>query len=102
VSRLSILIKDLLDITRIESGKMHLREEEYRFDELVSDIVSEIQRTTSTHHIIIGKIQPVKCYGDKDKAGQVLVNILTNAVKYSPGKDKVIVSVEADKQQVTC
>lgn len=101
VSRLSVLIKDLLDITRIESGKMQLREVEYNFDELALDIIAEIQRTTSTHEIVIEKIQPVTCYGDKDKVGQVLVNLLTNAIKYSPGKDKVIVSVEADEQEIT-
>ena len=101
VSRLSVLIKDLMDVTRIEGGKLVLRKTNFRFDELIEAIVGEIQHTT-THKLIIKKNPPVNCIGDPERTAQILTNIITNSIKYSPGKDKVIISSEADDKYVTC
>ena len=81
------LINDLLDISKIESGKMHLVEREYDTQELLRSIVSMIRiRATEkalSFDVVIDEILPKRMYGDAEKIKQVVLNLLTNAVKYT-------------------
>ncbi|WP_207427450.1 ATP-binding protein [Pedobacter sp. SYSU D00535] len=101
IVRLSHLIHDLLDLTRIEGGQLKLRLERYVFNELVAEVATQVGRTCS-HQIIVNEEELVECFGDRQRTEQVLINLVTNAVKYSPGKDKVIVSVEKRDGEVIC
>ncbi len=81
------LINDLLDISKIESGKMHLVEQDYEVKELLRSIVSMI-RVKSTEKelifdVVVDELMPQKLYGDAGKIKQILLNLLTNAVKYT-------------------
>ncbi|MBR4575498.1 MAG: response regulator [Lachnospiraceae bacterium] len=81
------LINDLLDMSKIESGKMHLVEQEYDVCELLRSIVSMI-RVRSTEKelafdVVVDEIMPVRLYGDAQKIRQIVLNLLTNAVKYT-------------------
>ena len=81
------LINDLLDISKIESGKMHLVEQEYEVMDMLRSIVSMIRvRSTQkelTFDVSIDDILPKRMYGDVAKIKQILLNLLTNAVKYT-------------------
>ena len=81
------LINDLLDISKIESGKMHLVEREYDTQELLRSIVSMIRmRATEkalSFDVVIDEILPKRMFGDSEKLKQVVLNLLTNAVKYT-------------------
>ncbi len=81
------LINDLLDISKIESGKMHLVEQEYDVQELLRSIVSMIRVKSTekelTFDVVVDEILPSRLYGDAGKIKQVLLNLLTNAVKYT-------------------
>lgn len=81
------LINDLLDMSKIESGKMHLVEQEYDVQEMLRSIVSMIRvRSTQkelTFDVIIDEVLPQRLYGDMGKIKQVVLNLLTNAVKYT-------------------
>jgi signal transduction histidine kinase/CheY-like chemotaxis protein/HPt (histidine-containing phosphotransfer) domain-containing protein len=81
------LINDLLDISKIESGKMHLVEQEYDLQELLRSIVSMIRVKSTekelTFDVVVDEIMPSKMYGDAGKIKQVVLNLLTNAVKYT-------------------
>lgn len=101
VDRLSILIKDLLDFTRIEGGKLKFREEHYELNELVLEITDEVQRTSRQHKIETILSRPVLIEGDRYRTGQVITNLLNNAIKYSPQADKVVVGTIVDKQSIT-
>ena len=101
IDRLTALIVDLLDFTRIEGGKLKFREEIYDVNELISEIVEETQRTTK-HHKIERKLgKSVRMRGDRDRTGQVLTNLLNNAIKYSPNAEKIVVSSKLDEDNVT-
>ena len=81
------LINDLLDISKIESGKMHLVEQEYDVKELLRSIVSMI-RVKSTEKelifdVVVDELMPQRLYGDAGKIKQIVLNLLTNAVKYT-------------------
>ncbi|MBP5564266.1 MAG: response regulator [Lachnospiraceae bacterium] len=81
------LINDLLDISKIESGKMHLVEQDYSTEELFRSIVSMIRVRSSqkdlTFEIDIDGSIPKMLYGDAGKVKQITLNLLTNAVKYT-------------------
>ncbi|MCR4909617.1 MAG: response regulator [Lachnospiraceae bacterium] len=81
------LINDLLDMSRIESGKMHLIPQEYDTQEMLRSIVSMIRiRSTEkelTFDVVVDEILPVRLYGDQGKIKQIVLNLLTNAVKYT-------------------
>jgi len=81
------LINDLLDMSKIESGKMHLVEQEYDSVELLRSIVSMIRVRSSqkdlTFNIDIDEDMPKRMYGDSEKIKQIVLNLLTNAVKYT-------------------
>ncbi len=99
VNKLTQLIEELLDVSRITQGRLEYNEEVFPFDELVNETVEEI-RPISDHKIIKkGRISTL-VLADKYRVGQVITNLLTNAIKYSPGKDKIIVTSSADDKGV--
>ena len=101
INKLTSLIGDLLDATKIEAGKLQFNDALFSFDELVDEVVEEVQRTTTKHTIEkVGGTEKM-VYGDKDRLGQVIVNLLTNAIKYSPSSDRVIVKSSTENEHVT-
>ncbi len=81
------LINDLLDISKIESGKMHLVEQEYDTKELLKSIVTMIRVRGAEKDLVfnvdVDETLPKRLYGDSGKIKQIILNLLTNAVKYT-------------------
>ena len=82
------LINDILDITKIESGKMGLVNGEYQFMSLMHDVLNNVTLRAKEKGLEIrlkidGDI-PCDMYGDDVRIRQILTNIITNAVKYTP------------------
>ena len=100
VDRLTTLIRDLLDYARIDSSRLHFREEEYEINELVKEITEEVQTTTKQHEIQTILTRPVILYGDRYRTGQVITNLLSNAIKYSPKANKIIIRTVVEKDKV--
>jgi PAS domain S-box-containing protein len=100
IDKLTKLINDLLDISRMQNGHLVYREEHVEIDALVQEIVENVQETTQTHHLQIEGQTQVEVFGDRDRLGQVIINLLTNAIKYSPNADTVIVHLTTDAKQV--
>jgi PAS domain S-box-containing protein len=101
IDRLSTLIKDLLDVTKITEGQLTLKREHYDMNELIKEVADEMQLTTKKHKITLNlsEMQPV--IGDKNKTSQVIINLLSNAIKYSPEAHEVIISSNASDHEVT-
>ncbi len=101
VNRLSNLIADLLDVTKIQSGRLQFHKEYFDFNGVVEEVIEELQRTTDKHTIIKKLDKTKKLYGDPDRIGQVLTNLMTNAIKYSPKTNKINVYTKVDNKSVT-
>ena len=102
VNRLETLIKDFLDITRIDSGKLQLRPTEFDMEPVLADLVNDLQLFTTSHKLIITDSQPVKVFTDQTRVIQVLTNLITNAVKYSPEAEEVLISLRREQEILIC
>jgi PAS domain S-box-containing protein len=101
IDRLTSLIGDLLDVTKIQSGRLQFNDTLFDFNQLMHDMVEDLQRTTEKHQILT-ELKPIgEVYADKDRISQVLTNLVTNAIKYSPDADKIIVQAEVADNEVT-
>jgi signal transduction histidine kinase len=100
IDKLNHLIVDLLDITKVDKGEMIFDFEEFDFNKLVEVITEEVQRTTQTHCIKLHLLPAGIIMGDENRIGQVITNLITNAIKYSPASSEVIVESTADNQNV--
>ncbi|MFI5139478.1 MAG: sensor histidine kinase, partial [Sphingobacteriales bacterium] len=100
IMRLERLIGDLLDVTKINAGKMNYVKEPINFRQLLTDSIESIQHTITTHDLILETAPDITYTGDHLRLEQVIHNFLTNAVKYSPGKDKVLVNSLVDHDNI--
>jgi two-component system phosphate regulon sensor histidine kinase PhoR len=98
--RLQNLVNNLLDVSRVHTGKFTLEKQSFRLDELVENVTEEIQKETRRVSIKIRKIKQVVVFADKLRIYQVLTNLLTNAIKYSPEKSEVEISITLKKSHV--
>ena len=101
INKLTQLIMNLLDVTRLQDNKLVFTEEAFDFDTLVHDVVENIQRTPPQHSIVIDGSIDRNVVGDKERLGQVLRNLITNAVKYSSRTDTIRVGLSATSEQLT-
>ncbi len=101
LDKLTALINELLDVTKIEAGQLAWQNEEFDLHTLVQDIVEEVGYTTKRHQIRIEEALPIIVQGNRERIGQVLTNLLTNAIKYSPKATTVQVQLSNGTESAT-
>ena len=83
--RLSKLIEDFLDVERVESGRIELKQEQFDLGAMLVDEARVIRAEAPKHDLVVSVgDRPLTVVGDPDRLAQVYANLLTNAVKYSP------------------
>ena len=95
VARLSKLVEDLLDVSRLESRRMQIAHDRVDLNDLADHVVADFRADARNHEIVFHRLHPaVLVEGDRPRLEQVLVNLLQNALKYSPHGGQVVVRVE--------
>jgi signal transduction histidine kinase len=94
IKKLDTLIADLLDISKIESGKLKLNKRLFDFGDMLEETLQMIRQTYPEHQVTFAGNSHVAVMGDETRLEQVLVNFISNAIKYSPGSRKVDVSAD--------
>ena len=102
IGRLSNIIGDLLDISKIESGKLELHTRLVNISELIKNTIPDFKYMAEQKGILLDYEVPqakVDALCDPDKIRQVLVNLISNALKFTPqeGRVKVICNQEEDE-----
>lgn len=100
INRLNDLIGELLDVSKIKNGKLDLNISTFDFNEMITSTIEGVQ-LISPQHIIMrtGDIdEPVTA--DRERLRQVFLNLLTNAIKYSPSTDKVFVNILKENGEI--
>jgi PAS domain S-box-containing protein len=83
VKKMLSMINGLLSLSGAEAGKIHLTKQQFSISALIDEVIEETMFLTSSHQIIKLPCEPVSVHADRDKIEQVLVNLLSNAAKYS-------------------
>lgn len=101
VDRLSGLVSDLLDVSRIHGKKLQLSFSTFNIHELIDECIESTHITHPTHQFIHERIHAdLMVTADRQRIEQVIINLISNAVKYSPGNNKVIVKAVAEGDKV--
>ncbi len=101
INKLTELIYDLLNVSKIQAGRMEFKEEMFDFDKAVKEVVEVLQQSETKHEIEVKGKTNKKIRGDEERIGQVLNNLISNAIKYSPKSSKVLVMLKSDQDQVS-
>ncbi|MDP9078632.1 MAG: PAS domain S-box protein [Bacteroidota bacterium] len=102
INKLSDLISDLLDVSKIETGQLPFSFTSFDLAQLLHEVTEVMQYSTKTHRLVLNPgADKLMVTADKQRIEQVIINLLSNAVKYSPGADLVNISVSmADNKAV--
>jgi len=102
VDKLMAIVTDLLDVSKIQSGKMQLNKTSYDFNESIRECVAETMLHDPAHEILLSKTGPAAIRADKLRIEQVIVNLLSNAIKYSPAGSPIHVKIEQKSTEIKC
>ena len=101
--RLNVLLSDLIDISKIESGEMRMSYRYFNAIEMIHDVLHSLEYQAQQYQVHLETILPeeeVLVYGDKERLTQALTNLVENAMKYNKADGKVIVELTINASQV--
>jgi signal transduction histidine kinase len=94
--RLKRLVEEMLDVSRLEAGKMPLRRGPVDLGEVVSDVVTELKPLAEDRQQRVAtRIEPLEAIdADRDKLHQIAVNLVSNAIRYTPEQGEILIDVD--------
>jgi PAS domain S-box-containing protein len=95
------LVGELLDVSKIQAGRLEYRQETVDLDALLREIADTMQQTHPSHSILVHGAVQSSLLGDPDRLAQVFTNLLSNAIKYSPEAQTVEMELSASEDAVT-
>jgi two-component system phosphate regulon sensor histidine kinase PhoR len=100
--RLNHLIHDLLDISKLESGQMDVKQKSIKIKPLVNAILASLENQLSDKNItLIKQFKTETIPGDEDLLQEVIINLLDNAIKYTPADGTVRIGTDRTKEGVS-
>ena len=101
--RLIRLVTDLLDLSKIEAGKMKLKKERVRIAAVADEVIASNNDELSAKKMVLVKEfseSAGSVWADRDKITEVIINLLSNAIKYTPAGGKITLSLSGTKKEV--
>lgn len=92
LKKMTSMINSFLNVSRLESGKIHIESQEFDLNGLLTEIQSELSFSPHNHQLVFELDAEPMVNADRDKIGHVLSNLISNAIKYSPGGSQVTIS----------
>ena len=100
IDRLNNLINDLLAISLLDTGKLKINKSRFDFDEFVYSSIENMKLIHPGFRLVVEGRTGKKIYADRDRLEQVVINLISNAIKYSPRSKKVLIKLECDETSV--
>lgn len=100
IEKLNLLIADLLDISKIESGKLKFNKQYFSFDNLVEHLIEVMQQSNPQVKIVKKGSINGNIFGDEMRIEQVIINFITNAIKYGPDGEEIYINSEIRDNQL--
>jgi signal transduction histidine kinase len=100
VDRMAKLVEDLLDVSRLETGRLALEREEFDVAELLTEVRERMQVLSAKHTVEVSADGAPPLMGDRGRVDQVLTNLISNAIRYSPSGGWVRVKAERVEDQL--
>ena len=89
IEKLNVLVADLLDISKIESGKLKFNKKYFAIEPFLDNIIEVMQQSHPDFKIVKTESVSDRVFGDEMRIEQVIINFITNAIKYSPGTHEI-------------
>ena len=102
IDKLTSLINNLLDTTKLQNGELVYNKTIFQLNDLLSEIIEEMQMAATSHEIIVKDNIAFPVYADRERIGQVLSNLISNAIKYCPDCKRIIVSLKRKGNEAIC
>ena len=100
VQYMNTMINGFLNVSRLDSGQLHLVKTVFDFQSLLAEIEDEVLSTIKTHHFLFKASGKIMIHADREKIAQVLHNLVGNAVKYSPLRSTIRVDYSANDNSI--
>lgn len=100
VKKMLNMINSLLNLSGAEAGKIHLNKQVFMLDKLIGEVVEETLFITASHPIVLVQCEEITVNADREKIEQVVVNLLSNAAKYSDQGATIEISCIMQKNKV--
>lgn len=100
MNRLMELVASFMNVYKLGTGKLRLHKNHFEISELITEVVANFQYTVTSHTVEQQGDLKANVFADKARINQVLVNLISNAIKYSPDADKIIVTLKKTKEKV--
>lgn len=101
MNRLTGLVASFMNVYKISNGKLRFHKTHFAVEKLIAEVVANFQYTVVSHTVKHNNKVKVKLFADRERINQVLVNLISNAIKYSPDADRVIVDLIRSPKDVT-
>jgi PAS domain S-box-containing protein len=101
INKVTRLVEELLDVSKIQAGRLEYFRETVDLEALLQEITEILQQTNPSHTIVVRGTVGTSLIGDRDRLGQVFINLLSNAIKYSPCAETVEMDIDASPETVT-
>ncbi|WP_307812075.1 HAMP domain-containing sensor histidine kinase [Ktedonobacter sp. SOSP1-85] len=102
LNALTRLVDELLDLSRIQAGKLEYAQDTVDLSEMLEEVVDMIQDMHANHTIAVHHASsPAVIVGDRDRLARVFLNVLSNAIKYAPDAPLIDVALTTSLEAVT-
>lgn len=101
VDKMDILILDMLELAKFESGTYNMKMDSFYIDGMIEEICEQLSSEIEKKELSVHKhICPAEVVGNQNRIEQVIVNFITNAIRYTPNKEDIIISTIDEKDRI--
>lgn len=101
VDKMDMLILDMLELAKFESGTYNMKMDSFYIDEIIEEICEQLSSEIEKKELHVYKhIYPVEVIANQNRIEQVIVNFITNAIRYTPEKEDIIISTIEEQNRI--